>query len=927
MAETFYLIDTNSSMYQAFYGIRRLDDPAGNPVNAAYGIAALLMRLIGRAEAAYVAAAMDPPGKTFRHEKFADYKATRKPMPSDLADQIPIIQEIIQAFGVPLYMEAGFEADDVIATVARAADEHGLETRIVTRDKDAKQLLNERTHLYNSRDGALFTAETLREEMGLTPPQIVDFLGLSGDASDNIPGVPGVGPKTALTLLHEYGSVEEVLANADNVKGKKLAENLHKFAEQARLSRELAQLRYDVPVEIDIEKCRTKPLDRNRLVELFERLGFKRFLKEIAGAAKDSAKTTPRPTASALFATSAPAAPSAAAKAVERLEGDLATVDAGQYHLVNTEIGLDALVKLLSQQPEFSVDTETTSQDPMRAELVGLSFAWKAGEAYYVPVRAPEGEDALDVTAVLDALRPLLEDPDRGKVGQNIKYDIIVLRRNGVNLRGVACDTMVAAWLLDSSRAAYGIDNLAETHLRYRKIPTTDLIGKKRSEQITMDLVPSQKVSDYACEDADIAWRLKEKFEPMLEEAQLTGLFVGIEIPLIHCLAEMEFNGIALDEGRLAEMSKKLEGQIEALAAKIHDEAGEEFNIASTKQLAEILFDKRGLKPVRKTKTGFSTDVDVLEQLAYKTGDPLPEMILEWRGLTKLKSTYVDALPALRDPATGRVHTSFNQTGTATGRLSSSNPNLQNLPIRTETGREIRNCVVAREGCVLLTADYSQIELRMLAHLSEDPSLCEAFRQGEDIHRSVASQIFGVAPDEVTPEMRRQSKAVNFGIIYGQSPFGLSREVGIPMNQAKDFIDKYFARFDSVRAYFDGVLAEAEAEQSVRTILNRRRPLPEIVSQSPARRSAAQRAAMNTVLQGSAADLIKVAMNNIFARIEGDPAVKMLMQIHDELVFEIEKNSVAKYRAIVETEMSGAMRLHVPLKVNIADGTTWLKAE
>ncbi|MFH1549933.1 MAG: DNA polymerase I [Planctomycetota bacterium] len=912
MGETLYLIDTNSVMYQAFYAIRRLDDPDGRPVNAVYGLTNLLMRLSGRAGAGYLVAAMDPPGKTFRHEKFSDYKATRKGMPSELAEQIPLIKELLEAFGVPVLLVEGFEADDVIATVTRAASDGNVETLIITRDKDAKQLLGPNVKLYNSRDESLYTEESLKEEMGLTPEQVVDFLGLSGDASDNIPGVPGVGPKTALKLLHEYGSLEKVLDNADGVKGKKLAENLKNFADQARLSKELARLRYDVPIEFDFEKCRLKPPDARKLVPLFERLGFKRFLRELAGG-KQAAK--------------AEAASEVASEAVERMEGGMAEADSSGYHLVKTKEEFERLLAALRKQDEFALDTETTSRHPMNAELVGLSFSWREGEAWYVPVRGPDGATVLSAEYVLGALRPVLEDETKSKVGQNIKYDTIVLRNSGIGLRGISCDTMTAAWLLDSSRSNYGIDALAAEYLHYKKIPTSDLLGKKKSEQITMDLVPLERVCEYACEDADIAWRLGRHFIPLLEENNLLNLFMGVEMPLVYCLAELEFNGITLDTARLAKMSGEMEVQIESLASEIYKEAGEEFNIASTRQLSKILFEKRGLKPVRKTKTGYSTDVDVLEQLGRQTGDPLPALILEYRQVAKLKSTYVDALPAMVNSKTNRLHTSFNQTGTATGRLSSSDPNLQNIPVRTELGRAIRSAVLPRDGeQVLLTADYSQIELRMLAHLSEDEELCGAFLADQDIHRSVASRIYGVKPEDVTPEMRRQAKAVNFGIIYGQSPFGLSREVGISVPEAKTFIDAYFNRYRMVKTYFDSVLADAESEMFVRTILNRRRPLPEIRSQSPVHRSAARRAAMNTVLQGSAADLIKVAMNNIYERIAGDAAIKMILQIHDELVFEVKRNSLEKYRGIIEAEMSGAMRLRVPLKVNIAAGDNWLKA-
>lgn len=909
MARTLFLIDAHSYLYQAFYAIRRLNAPDGRPVNAVYGFTNLLMRLFTEVRPEYIAVAFDSPGKTFRHARYKEYKATRKEMPTELRPQIPLIREIIEAFGVPTFSVEGYEADDIIAAIARHAERDGVDTFIVTRDKDAKQLLSERVRMFNTKDDSAYTPEDLKREWGIEPEQVIDLLALMGDASDNIPGVPGVGEKTALALIQEYGTLENVLANAEKVKGKKLAENLKAFAEQARMSRELVALNQDVPVKIeDLESWRRGVnLDAKKLAALFENLGFKRFLQNL----------------SRLRETAEPAEGEAIEKALEQVGGKVEAMDAAHYHLIDSAEKFEHLAKMLRERESFAVDTETTSASPMEAELVGMSFSWKKGEAYYVPFRAPDAGWRAELQA-LDALKPALENGKIAKVGQNIKYDMLILRRQGVEVRGALFDTMVAAWMIDSSRTAYGIDFLARDYLGYQKVPTSDLIGKGK-KQVRMDEVPVKRVSDYACEDADIAWRLAGALEPMLKKEDLMSLFRGVEMPLVNVLAEMEFNGVALDREFLGRMSKELGGQMEGIAAGIIKEAGEEFNISSTQQLAAIL-QKRGLRLSKKTKTGFSTDAESLEILASETDDPLPAKILEYRQLAKLKSTYIDALPEMINKETGRVHTSFNQTGTATGRLSSSDPNLQNIPVRTELGKKIRMAFVAGSPeKVLLTADYSQVELRMLAHLSQDKNMMEAFEGGQDIHRAVAAQVYGVKAEDVTPEMRRQAKAVNFGIIYGQSAFGLAREVGISVPEAKKFIDAYFAKYKEVRLFLDSVIRSAESDGFVRTILNRKRPIPEIMSQSPTHRNAAHRAAMNTVIQGSAADLIKVAMNNIYEKIAGSEEIKMVLQIHDELVFEVVESKAEKYHEMVEKEMTGAMKLRVPLKADVAVGKNWLE--
>ena len=791
--------------------------------------------------------------------------------------------DVLDALQIPVLEKEGYEADDVLGTVAREVAEQGIEVFLVTSDKDAQQLLGPRVRILDAAKEIVITDETLRESSGIEPAQVVEIMGLSGDATDNVPGVPKVGPKTALKLIRQYGTLEEVLAHATEVTGAKLQENLKDYAEQARLSKRLVTIDAHVPIEFDLEECRVKPPDPNRLTPVYERLGFRQFLSEFA----------PEPTREKVA-----------------------------YHLVNTEALFGDFLKRLRGQRRFSLDLETTSASPMAAKLVGLSFSWKQKEAWYLPVRAPEGEKVLDEKEVLAALRPVLTDESIGKVGQNLKYDAVVLLNQGVELRGIVFDTMIAAYVLNAERRRYSLDLLAADFLNYRMIPISDLIGRGK-KQTTMDRVPVKQVCEYACADADIALRLAELLDKELREQKMLDLFTRIELPLVPVLVEMERNGIRLDANVLRQMSKWLSTQIATLEKEIHAEAGEEFNVASPKQLAAILFDKLGLPKGRWTKTGASTDSDVLAQLAI--GHRLPGLVLEFRQLSKLKSTYVDALPQMVLPATGKLHTSFNQTATATGRLSSSDPNLQNIPIRTELGERIREAFVPSEpGLLLLMADYSQIELRILAHISGDEALHRAFEQDMDIHRFVAAQIHGVAPEEVTPTMRRAAKAVNFGIIYGLTPYGLSRDLRIPVGEADAFIKGYFERYPGVKRFIDEIVAQAREVGHVTTLCGRRRSLPGLNDSNRVTRSFAERAAVNTVIQGTAADMIKIAMTRIHRRLrEESPQTRMLLQIHDELVFELPPKEEPRATAIVVREMTDALRLDVPIKVNVAVGRNW----
>jgi DNA polymerase-1 len=882
-----FLIDGHSHLYRAFFAVKGLTSPEGRPTNAVFGFTAMLRKLLREQKPDYLAVAFDMPGKTFRHDLFEEYKATRVKPPDEFIAQIPLTREVLDALQVPVYAREGYEADDVLGTLAVQAAGRGLEVVIVTGDKDAAQLLGPNISVLDTGKDQTLTAEKLRERDGIAPEQVIEVMALSGDPTDNVPGVPHVGPKTALQLVREYGTMENVLAHAGEVRSGRLRENLTQHADSARLSRQLVTIDTKAPVELSLDACLVKPPDPERLIPVFQKLGFRQFIAEF------------------------PVAP---------------TREEAAYHLVDAEEAFERLLAALRAQKRFSIDLETTSASPMLAEIVGLSVCWKPKEAWYIPTRAPAPNPTLDTEKVLAALRPILVNESVGKIGQNIKYDAVVLRHHGVELRGIVFDTMIAAYVLDAERRRYGLDELAADYLSYRMIPISDLIGKGK-KQITMDRVPARKVCDYCCADSDIALRLSEILEKQLRGQKMYDLFAQVEMPLVPVLAEMEFQGIGLDVAALRAMSQWLEQKMAKLEKQIYQEAGEEFNIGSTQQLAKILFEKLRLPRGRKTRTGSSTDSDVLDQLA--AGHRLPALVLEYRQLSKLKSTYADALPEMVAPGTNQLHTSFNQAATTTGRLSSSDPNLQNIPIRTETGERIRKAFVAADPRNrLLTADYSQIELRILAHLSGDAALREAFAQDVDIHRFVAAQIHGVQPEEVTPAMRRVAKTTNFGIIYGQGPYGLARQLKIPNEEATAFIEAYFQRYPGVKAFIERTIAEARKNGSVTTLLGRRRPLPGLNDPDRATRAFAERAAVNTVIQGAAADMIKVAMIRIARRLRGEKMrTKMLLQIHDELLFEVPPSEELSATDLVSTEMSAALKMDVPVKVNVALGRNWSEAK
>lgn len=873
-------------------------------MSAVYGFFLTLFAIIEREKPEYLAIAFDTKAPTFRHKVFPQYKATRQKMPEDMADQLPVLHDTLEASHIPMISQEGLEADDIMGAAAKTAEKAGIEVMLVTGDKDFFQLVSDKIKVYNLRKSAadpeILNPKGVTEKFGVPPDKVIEVLALMGDSSDNIPGVKGIGPKTAISLIESYGSVQGVYEHLDEIKDSQKTK-LETDRGNALLSRDLVTIKTDLEMDFDLDRWKLK-LDGEKLADKFRELEFLSLLKYLKVPEKSPEKV--------------------------------------EYHTVTTPESLQSLIDKLGKAPLFAFDTETTSQHPMLAELVGLSFSCCDRESYYIPCNVftlppgytPEkrryrfGKPAGDeVCFILDALQPLLENPNIPKSAQNAKYDIAVLKNYALEVKGLTFDPMVAQYLLDPGARAYNLDALSLKYLNLKKIPTTDLIGSG-AKQITMDQVPVDKVSKYACEDADCAFRLSGILQQKLKDEGLEKLFREVELPLIEVLSTMERNGVALDTGLLAEMSGELETQLESIEKEIYRLAGFEFNINSPKQLAEILFEKLNLPTIRKTKTGYSTDESVLKKLA--AFDPLPAEILNYRSLAKLKNTYTDALPRLVNPATGRVHTSYNQTVAATGRLSSSDPNLQNIPVRTDTGGRIREAFVpGKSGWKILSADYSQIELRIMAHLSGDPNMLEAFKNDEDIHRRTASVIFRTPPELVTPDIRRAAKEVNFGVLYGMRDFGLSERLGIPRKRAKEFIDSYFASFPRVFQFIEKTIEDARKNEYVSTILGRIRRLPEINSKNHNIRQNAERIAINTPIQGSAADMIKIAMINVQRRMEEERTESfMIMQVHDELVFEVPENEMEMMKKLVTEEMENAMPLSLPVKVDASFGDNWLEA-
>jgi DNA polymerase-1 len=888
---TIYLVDGTSNVYRAYFAIRAaLTAEDGTPTNALWGFTQILRKLLADLEPEYLAVAFDPKGPTFRHEMYAEYKAQRPQMPVDLRPQVALAPEVCHALGVPTLIAPGFEADDVLASVARQAREAGHPVVVVASDKDMLQIVGDGISLLNPhKNNLLLDAVGVENVFGVRPDQVTDVLALWGDSSDNVPGVTGIGEKGAKQIIADFGDLEAAISRAAEIRRKSYRENLQAEADQARFSKRLVTLRTDAPVSLDLERLRLAGPDRKAAYDLFRRLGFQSILEEFAGA-------------------------------VETVEADYrAILDAGE---------LEDLAQRLRGAGRFAVDTETTSRNPHRATLVGMSFAREEGKAWYLPLahRYMGAPDQVPLERALEVLRPLLEDPGVGKIGQNIKYDLLVLEGAGISLRGIEFDTMLASYMLDPG-ARHGMDDLALRHLGHRTIHYEDVAGKG-AKQVTLDQVDVDRVRDYAAEDADVTWRLYRDLEPRLQGVPQERLFREVELPLVPVLAAMESHGVGLDVDYLAGLSVELGAELHRLEAEIHEAAGGEFNINSPRQLAEVLFDRLGLASTRRTaKTkSRSTSQGALEELAEE--HELPRRVLEYRGLAKLRSTYVDALPALVDPRTGKVHTSFNQTVAATGRLSSSDPNLQNIPVRTEQGRRIRKAFLPSPGNLLLSADYSQVELRIAAHMSGDPALTEAFRRGEDIHRATAAAILGVDPEEVTAAMRGRAKAVNFGILYGMSAFRLAREQGMERREAQGFIDEYFGHFRGVREMLDGIVAQARESGKVETLFGRVRYLPDLKSSNAVARKAAERAAINTPIQGTAADLIKMAMLAVEERLRKERlAARMILQVHDELVLDVPASEVEAVRSLVRECMETVHPMDPPLKVDTGVGENWLDAK
>ena len=884
-----YLIDGSAYIYRAYHAVRGLANSSGLPTNATFGFTRMLIKLMQDRSPEYVAMFFDAKGPTFRHEQYEAYKANRPPMPDDLVQQLPWIRKVTEAFNIPVFEMPGYEADDLIGTYARQAESSGFEVVMVTGDKDFMQLITDRCSIWDPMKDKNLEPANIEKTFNLKPSQMIDVMGLSGDTSDNIPGVPGIGQKTAVKLIQTFGSLERVYDGIDTITAKKQKQNLIQFKEQALLSRKLVTIDRHVPVEFDPQGLKSRAPDDAALAQLFAKLEFRQLQQAYA--------TQKKP--------------------VER-----------HYRVIMDMAALDGLVKRLECAKRFALDTETTSQDPMQAQLVGISFCLTSTEAWYIPVGhnylgAP---DQLSPAVVLNRLQPVLSNPKIEKVGQNIKYDWMVLRRHGADLDGVLFDTMVASYLINPGKRAHGLDQIALDYLGHKNIRYSAVAGKGK-QAVTFDQVTIEKAVPYACEDADMTLAAHDVFVPLLKKSGLTDLMKQVEMPLVPVLLGMEMTGVCVDRDRLKALSNLFAGQLDILEKQIYELADETFNINSSQQLGHVLFDKLNLPVQKKTKkkTGYSTDVEVLTTLARS--HELPELVLRHRSLAKLKSTYADALLELINPETERIHTSFNQTVAATGRLSSSDPNLQNIPIRTEAGREIRKAFVPRKGWHLLSADYSQIELRILAHYSKDPILIQAFQDDEDIHTRTATEVFQVFPQMINDELRRQAKAINFGIIYGMSAFGLARELEISNKMAQTFIDHYFERYQGVRTFIDKTIATAHDTGRTSTLLGRIRLLPDIASSNRNVRQFAERTAVNTPIQGTAADLIKLAMINVDRSLrEKRMQTAMLLSVHDEMIFEVPPEELADAKDLVRMEMERVRDLVVPLKVNLAVGQNWAEA-
>ena len=884
-----YLIDGSAYIYRAYHAISHLSNSKGLPTNAIFGFTRMLIKLLEDKKPDYIAMVFDSKGPTFRHKKYPEYKANRPPMPDDLAIQIPYIRKIVNGFNIPTIEKQGYEADDLIATLAKQAEASGFSSVMVTGDKDFLQLVTTASTIWDPMKDKIWTTQKIVEKYQLKPLQLIDMMGFWGDTSDNVPGVPGIGEKTAVALIQAFESMDGVYENIQTITKKKQKEKLIQFKNQAYLSRELVTIDQDAPVKLNQEDFKFKKENTKELFELFQVLEFKNLQRKYQPAPKEQIK---------------------------------------QYHTILTKEDCLALIKQIEQKKSFAIDTETTNINPMRAQLVGLSIAIDPHTAYYIPV-AHTGLDArkqLTRAWVLEQFKPLIENPDIQKIGQNIKYDWIVLKQYGIDFSNNIFDTLMASYVLDPSALSHGLDRIALDHLNHKMITYKSVVGTGKKEKCFSE-IDLEMATRYACEDADITLIIADQFQKELRENNVQELYDDIEIPLLPVLVEMETTGVKVDQSVLSDFSKQLSAELKTLEKQIYQQAGEPFNIRSTQQLGKILFEKLKLPMTKKTrkKTGYSTDVNVLTSLAEI--HELPASILTHRSLDKLKSTYADALMALIHPKTGRIHTSFNQAATATGRLSSRDPNLQNIPIRTDNGKKIRQAFIPEKGCVFLSADYSQIELRIMAHYADDPILIDAFKNDEDIHQRTASEVFQLLPEQVSDDFRRQAKAINFGIIYGMGAFRLSKELGITRKMAQTYIDQYFSRYQGVHQFIQSTIESAEKTGKTKTLCGRIRNLPDIHSKNKNIKAAAERVAVNTPIQGTAADLIKLAMIRVHAElIKHQLKSRMILSVHDEIVLEVPESELSVVKEKVKHIMENVWDLRVPLKVNLNSGKNWAEA-
>ncbi len=889
MRKSLYLIDGSSYIFRAFFAVRQsLSNSKGMPTNALYGFVNMLKKVVRERKPDYLAMVFDMKEKTFRHDVYSEYKANRSAPPEELVPQFPYFEPLVKSFDIVTLKKAGFEADDIIGTLAKQGESAGLEVYIVSGDKDMMQLVTPNVFMLDTMKNKTIGIDGVIEKFGVKPEKVIEAMALIGDTSDNIPGVKGIGPKNAAELIQKFGSLQGVYDNIEKIEKKKQKEKLEADREKAFLSRKLVTIDIEVPLDIVIEDLKFRVPDQKKINKFYRELEFDSLVEESD-------------------------------------EVEERTAEKKQYKAVLDKESLEKLVADLEAVGEFAVDLETTSKRPMQAEIVGVSFSHKASQAYYIPLihRYLGVPDQLDKKKTLEKLKPLLENPEIKKYGHNIKYDLIVFRNEGIDLKGIAFDSMLASYILNPSKNNHNIDDLAWEFLRHKTTQFKDVAGSG-AKQIGFDEVEIEAATHYAAEDSDITWIFKQKLEPLLENETL-DLYKNIEVPLIDVLAEIEMAGVLVDSDKLKKLSKRLEKDLIKAEEEIYETAEERFSINSPKQLSQILFEKFELPVIKKTKTGYSTDISVLEELAEK--HPLPEKILNYRQLSKLKSTYVDTLPEEVNKKTGRVHTSFNQTVAATGRLSSSDPNLQNIPIKSDIGKEIRAAFIVEEGNSMLSADYSQIELRIMAHLSDDPALIAAFQRGEDVHSRTAAEIMGRALEEVGENERRMAKAVNFGIIYGLSTFGLSRQLKISPKEAKAFIDQYFQLYKNVKSFMEETVKESAERGYTKTLMNRKRYLPDLNSKNHQARKAAERIAINSPVQGSAADLIKVAMINLSSKLKtNNMRSRMILQVHDELIFECVPNEESELESLVKQEMEGVFDLKAPLIVDTGWGANWNEA-